>query len=70
MRIESFYIMRYDGDKKLAVDVVARSTSLSVLKLKVAAGIHRTDKTTRGMTMVFRLDTRLAVEIIVTILTD
>ena len=38
--------------------------------LKVAAGTYRTDKTTRGMTMVSRLDARLAVKIIVAISTD
>jgi len=56
--------------KLLVVVVVTRTTSLSVLQLKVAAGTYRTDKTTRGMTMVSRLDARLIVEIIVTISTD
>jgi len=65
-----FILCAITGIKKLVVVVVARSTSLSVLQLKVAAVTHRTDKTTRGMTMVSRLNERLTVEIIVTVSTN
>jgi len=58
------------GIKKLVVVIAARTTSLSVLQLKIAAGTYWADKTTRSMAMVSCLDARLAVKIILTISTD